>query len=155
MATLGEAGVDARIPDHRPERKPQYHMPPFWVSEHAVFFVTIKCQVPGRNQLANNSVAEALIAGWQHYHSMGDCCVHALVIMPDHLHLMLSFSWEPGKGMPKLIENWKRFTARKYEISWQRGFFDHRIRNEKDHDQKWHYIVQNPYHAGLVTELEP
>ena len=35
---------------------------------------------------------------------------------------------------------------------WQRGFFDHVIRNEKDLNDNLNYIAFNPVHAGYVTE---
>jgi len=36
------------------------------------------------------------------------------------------------------------------EPIWQKSFYDHIIRNEKDFDQKLDYIHDNPIRAGLV-----
>lgn len=33
---------------------------------------------------------------------------------------------------------------------WQRGFFDHLLRNSESYTEKWEYVRQNPVRAGLV-----
>lgn len=77
-----------------------------------------------------------------------------ILLMPDHLHALVSFSWMKGKGMNRVIENWKRFTATRSGISWQRDYFDHRIRSEQDHQSTWFYIRENPVRAGLVETYD-
>jgi len=37
---------------------------------------------------------------------------------------------------------------------WQRGFFDHVIRNTESYVQKWNYVRENPVRAGLVKKSE-
>jgi hypothetical protein len=37
---------------------------------------------------------------------------------------------------------------------WQRGFFDHLIRNLESYGEKWEYVRQNPVRARLVTRPE-
>ena len=37
---------------------------------------------------------------------------------------------------------------------WERGFFDHVIRNEESYARKWEYVRQNPVRAGLVKFTE-
>lgn len=72
-----------------------------------------------------------------------------ILFMPDHVHALIAFPM--GQDMPKIIREWKRYTAKTFGIRWQRDFFDHRIRNEESLDEKWHYIVENPVRAGLVN----
>lgn len=76
------------------------------------------------------------------------------MIMPDHLHLLVSFTWGPGNGMMNVIRNWKRYTASHFGIIWQRDYFDHRIRSDNDHQGSWNYIRENPVRAGLVHHYE-
>ena len=76
------------------------------------------------------------------------------MIMPDHVHLLASFRWDPGNGMMSLIRNWKRYTANHLGIQWQRDYFDHRIRSENDHQKTWFYMRENPVRAGLVGSFE-
>ena len=141
------------LSDHRPEREPRAHTPPEWVADQAVFFITINCRVRGRNQLADKSVAESLFSSIDFYHQNKNWFPEIVLLMPDHLHALMSFSWDEGKGIAKVISNWKRYTARQWGIEWQRDFFDHRIRSEKDHQQTWVYIRENPVRVGLVDHF--
>ena len=138
------------LPPKRPVRKIQDHSPPFWVEDNAVFFLTINCKNRRTNQLACDKSAEGIIDGWKFYREQGRCVPEIVMVMPDHIHLLISFDWNEGNSMGKIVESCKRFTARKHAIQWQNGFFDHRIRNEEDLQQKWDYIINNPFNAGLV-----
>jgi len=44
--------------------------------------------------------------------------------------------------------------VRKSQPFWQRGFFDHLIRNTESCAQKWDYVRENPVRAGLVSTAE-
>ena len=81
--------------------------------------------------------------------------LHAYVLMPDHIHLLLTptdslekavqqikggFSYRVKKGL-----NWKG------EV-WQKGFSDHRIRDIQDWERHVNYIRLNPVKAGLCSE---
>jgi len=67
--------------------------------------------------------------------------------MPDHLHALLIFPFEPG--MSPTIRQWKSWHARSKGVQWQDGYFDHRIRNDGELDVKAAYIRLNP----VVKEL--
>ncbi|MEI6177607.1 MAG: hypothetical protein WCS43_12000 [Verrucomicrobiota bacterium] len=70
--------------------------------------------------------------------------------MPDHFHALISFSWGMADVMNSVLSDWKRYVANQLGISWQRDYFDHRIRSEQDHQSTWFYIRENPVRAGLV-----
>jgi len=74
------------------------------------------------------------------------------LLMPDHLHAILSFPLAPG--MPTAIKNWKKFVARKHDVDWQRDFFDHRLRDHHELSQKTSYILMNPVRKGLCEQAE-
>ena len=74
--------------------------------------------------------------------------VHVLLLMPDHLHLLISAT--PLLGLADTVGSWKRFTARFVGIRWQRDFFEHRLRRDESFSEKAEYIRQNPVRAGLV-----
>ena len=84
-----------------------------------------------------------------------DFVLHAYVIMPDHLHLLLT----PVESLEKavqLIKGGFSFRAKreldwKGEI-WQPGFTDHRIRDEEDWKRHLEYIRANPIEARLVED---
>lgn len=37
---------------------------------------------------------------------------------------------------------------------WQKGFFDHLIRSNESHAEKWKYVMENPVRGGLVKRTE-
>jgi adenylate kinase family enzyme len=56
--------------------------------------------------------------------------------------------------MSDVLSCWKRFVARKTGIEWQKGFFDHRLRQDESLEEKTQYIRMNPVRAGLVQRPE-
>jgi hypothetical protein len=56
--------------------------------------------------------------------------------------------------MSTVIQQWKGRIARETGICWQRGFFEHRLRNSESWEEKAHYIRRNPIRAGLIGENE-
>ncbi len=54
--------------------------------------------------------------------------------------------------MKSVIANWKVFIAKKAGVSWQRDFFDHRIRNDESLAGKAGYILMNPVRKNFVPE---
>jgi len=69
--------------------------------------------------------------------------------MPDHLHAILAFGREPG--MVTVVRNWKKFVAARYGVRWQRDFFDHRLRDHHELEEKASYIMNNPVRRGLCS----
>jgi hypothetical protein len=130
------------------------HVPPEWVEAHAVFFVTINCKPRGLDHLTTGDVPAGLFDSVTFLQDRRTWFPELVLLMPDHLHALISFSWEKSHGMNRVIENWKRFTATTLGISWQRDYFDHRIRSEQDHLSTWFYIRENPVRAGLVETYE-
>jgi len=72
--------------------------------------------------------------------------------MPDHLHAIIAFPREPG--LKTVISNWKKFVATKHGVKWQRDFFDHRLRNDQELQEKTSYILMNPVRKGLCERAE-
>ena len=136
-----------RVPG-KPVRKPLPHDPPFWVRDGAVWFVTINCLPRGKNHLANDAVGYSLLESARFYHGCGRWFVHLMLLMPDHLHALPSFP--PHEEMKAAVRAWKHFNAGKLKISWQRDFFDHRLRAEETFEEKAEYILMNPVRAGLA-----
>ena len=130
-----------------PERKRLPHVIPSWVEEGSAYFITICTGRRGHNQLCRPDVAAGILAAWAFYQNRGDVWIYLLVLMPDHLHAIMSFNRD--QGMQKAIREFKKFTARALGISWQRDFFDHRLRDDKCRVEKAHYIRMNPVRAGL------
>ena len=97
--------------------------------------------------------------------------IKAWVLLPDHLHCM----WELPPGDFDYSVRWalikKEFTKRmkgrlepgrpsasrrrkREGALWQRRFWEHRIRDEKDYETHCDYIHYNPVKHGLVTRAK-
>ena len=91
--------------------------------------------------------------------------VDKYVIMPDHIHLLLSInndekngqSWTPvptnnsikidnaNSVIAKFVSTLKRFCNKEYgENIWQDRYYDHIIRGQNDYNEIWEYIDTNP-----------
>lgn len=80
--------------------------------------------------------------------------VDKYVIMPNHVHLLLSLHPAAGGASPSptiidVIRVIKSLSAKECKKQgtdglWQRSFYDHVIRNEKDYLEIWNYIDTNP-----------
>jgi putative transposase len=90
-----------------------------------------------------------------HYRETG-YKLHAFVIMPDHLHLLITPKGSVEKSV-QLIKGGFSFRAKK-ELEWtgdiwQPGFTDHRIRDEEDWGRHLQYIRSNPIEARLAEDI--
>ena len=99
-----------------------------------------------------------------------DVHLASYVIMPDHIHMILVLTQNqpqragqcpapteesdlscrrggtPGPpALPKIINAFKSLTTRKAGTSlWQRGYYEHILRNQQDFDEAAGYIAGNP-----------
>ena len=73
--------------------------------------------------------------------------------MPDHIHAILAFPRD--KQMSEVLRNWRSYVARNLKLRWQRGYFDHRIRNGENWRTKAEYIRKNPIRQGLISDGTP
>jgi len=152
MAAKGDASLSGMsLPDASlPKRKWLGHAVPNWV-EHGIFFITINCCRRGGDDLIRGDTHRVLRESALHYHNLR-WWIHLWLIMPDHVHALLSFP--QSENMTKVLADWKRFVARKTEVEWQKGFFDHRLRHDESVEEKAHYIRMNPVRDCLVRNPE-
>ena len=77
----------------------------------------------------------------------------AYVIMPNHIHLLISLESDSKITVGRFVGALKSITANRWrkledetgmEKLWQRDYYDHIIRNEKDYLEKLQYIDCNP-----------
>jgi putative transposase len=123
--------------------------------DRTFFIATVTWQ---RTPLFRNSQpAELMMDVLAHYREQKKYVLHEFVIMPDHLHLLLTpapeisferamqlikggFSYRLGKAKPGLV--------------WQESFTNHRVRDEQDYKHHAAYIRMNPVRARLVERPE-
>lgn len=132
-----------------PPRKTLPHECPSWIDPaKEIYFITICCRQRGVNQLALIAISEPLLDTIRHRNERGDWYAHLAMLMPDHIHLLLSSPRE--KRIQTVVSKWKEWTAKQLKIAWQRDFFEHRLRREESYREKADYILANPVRAGLV-----
>ena len=132
-----------------PTRDHLRHAIPSWVDEKDKWFVTICCQPRGLNQLANPVTAAVYRGALAFYEARGLIRPTVSVLMPDHLHVVAQF--DHRKGMARAVADLKQHLARHAGVSWQKGFFDHRLRGEHEVAEKCRYVRNNPVRAGLCA----
>ena len=138
----------------RPLPRRQYlpHAVPSWVQDSAIFFITISCSTRGLNQLCREEIAAAIWESIEFRQQRGDWFVHFWLLMPDHLHALISFPKD--RVMEKVLGNWKEITAKTCGVRWQRDFFDHRLRSNESREEKTKYILENPVRKGLTARAD-
>ena len=121
-----------------PNRPPRLH----WVFQKydpPLYFVTFNTY-KRRKLLANARVHSSLIefakVGEQRGTALG-----RYVIMPDHVHLFVR------GGIDFVLAQWTRMLKRRLSEAisaplphWQKGFFDHLIRQSESYSEKWEYV---------------
>jgi putative transposase len=132
-----------------PVREKLTHSVPQWVTEGGWFFITINCVPRGKNQLCQASIGHDVLAALMHNHNKLVWHCRLCLLMPDHLHAIIAFPRDPG--MSKIMANWKKFVAVKFGVKWQRDFFDHRLRDRPEMEEKTSYILMNPIRKGLCA----
>ena len=93
------------------------------------------------------------------YREKGEYMVHRYVIMPDHLHVILT----PGPSTTleraaQLIKGGSSYDiGRAFQARfpvWQPGFTQHLIRDHADYQSHVRYIDANPIKKGLAERSE-
>lgn len=88
---------------------------------------------------------------------LGLCRNHAYVVMPDHVHWLLSLAG--SRPVSSLVAACKAISSRSLhrdgiaDFAWQAGFHEHQLRSQEDLREKARYLVANPLRAGLATGL--
>jgi putative transposase len=126
-----------------------YHDTPGWVPEGSMFHIRIRCDAGHPIAFTEASHARPLLESVRIYHQHQRWFCRLFLLMPDHLHALLAFP--PDKIMSQVIKEWKTYHSRHHGLQWQDGYFDHRIRNRTELEEKAAYIRLNPVVKGLIT----
>ena len=127
------------------------------MSPAGTYFVTFQT-VQRRRLFVVDSYARLFLKTLFSYRREGKFQIHAFVVMPEHVHLL--FTPAPGIALERAIQLIKGGYSYRFGIAfgakeiWQRGFTDHRIRDDEDFAEHREYIHQNPVRRGLVVLAE-
>jgi REP element-mobilizing transposase RayT len=137
------------------------HYPKPWSAEteadyHRLFSSTIDRHLDdghGCCVLKDPAHAE-VVAGAFHHYDQRHYLLHAWVIMPNHVHVLVSPGGEDS--LDRIVAGWKRFTGtrinariRKSGTFWQKDYFDRLIRDWDHFMNVARYLRRNPEKAKL------
>lgn len=76
------------------------------------------------------------------------------VIMPNHIHILIQFCQpQQAQKLGRIVGSIKSQVSQAFSTSlWQRGYYDHIVRNEWDLANCREYIQNNPLKWHLDTE---
>lgn len=97
--------------------------------------------------------AELLVKTCFHYRDQGRYALHGFVVMPEHLHVLLTPA--PNQTIERCAQCIKggfshEVRAQFHGEVWQVGFHEHRIRDREDFRRQLGYIAANPGKRGLI-----
>jgi putative transposase len=88
----------------------------------------------------------------QHYRAKNLYKLHAFVVMPDHIHLLMT-TGNISEAVRHIKGGFSRRLGSKLP-AWQHGFTDHLVLDSDQFRSRRDYIHQNPIRAGLVASSE-
>ena len=88
----------------------------------------------------------------QHYRNQEQYQLHEFVVMPNHVHLLVTPAITIERVM-QLVKGGFSYRAKR-ELGfggevWQNSFYDRRVRDSVEYEKIRHYIRENPVRAGL------
>lgn len=70
--------------------------------------------------------------------------IHEYTIMPNHIHILLEIKNKKKITISKIIKHYKTNVSREIKYSiWQKSFYEHIVRNEKEYLKIVEYIQNN------------
>ena len=97
--------------------------------------------------------AELLVKKLFHYRDQGRYHLHGFVVMPEHLHVLLTPA--PNQTIERCAQCIKGGFSHELRAQfggevWQVGFHEHRVRDGEDFRRQFGYIAANPEKRRLI-----
>jgi putative transposase len=132
--------------------------PPRLIEDYSEYFLTFNT-FKRKEFLTNKDIPVMLINSFNFLSRRVNVNLDSYVVMPDHIHLLISC--KRGKDIPIFLRRLKSFTSREIkermglsDYVWQRGTFDHVIRDSNDYEDHFDYIHFNPVKHRYVSKPE-
>jgi REP element-mobilizing transposase RayT len=118
------------------------------------FEAYLDCAGHGPTWLRKPEIARIVMKSILDCEQSGMCTLHAFVLMPNHVHVLL----RPRIDLQKITRFIKGRSAREAnamlgrtgQTFWQKESFDRWVRTESEFNRVSHYIRNNPVKANLV-----
>ena len=120
---------------------------------HGTHFITT-ATFNRRRLFQTDANAALFLETLQHYRKEGRYKLHAFVVMPDHVHLLITpedITIERAMGLIK--GGFSHRLASKFPV-WQRGFTSRQMRSREEFETRRQYIHQNPVRARIADTPE-
>ena len=122
------------------------------------YFITASAYMH-QNLFQRTETADLLLSTIFRYRDAKEFSVHEFVIMPNHLHLLLSV--EDGHSVGRAVQLIKGGVSHaigkagmKLKAVWQPSYYEHRVRDDGDYTRIRNYIRENPVRRGLIESAE-
>jgi len=100
-------------------------------------------------------IADEILECARQYHIRGKWRLSLFLVMPDHLHFIVHIPPRADGGgtpsLPHVIRHWKHYVSEQYGVSFQKDFWDTRLRDDAHYDEKSRYVCNNPVRKGLCA----
>ena len=87
-----------------------------------------------------------------------DCVALLYCFMPDHLHVIFQGQSEHADLYKTMVDFKQKsgffLRANRSHSRWQKGFYDHLLRSEKQLARALRYVAENPVRLGLVAHWQ-
>ncbi|MCI0706532.1 MAG: transposase [Ignavibacteriae bacterium] len=125
---------------------------PHWTIHDAVYFVTFRTKSTVLSEKEQVAVLKHIKEGQDKYYSL-----LAAVVMPDHVHILLR--QKSNYDLSRIMKGIKGVSANKINRMrktkgsiWLNESFDRIIRNQKEFDEKFNYMLNNPVKKELTLD---
>jgi RecG-like helicase/REP element-mobilizing transposase RayT len=138
---------------------------PHFEKPWAIYAVTLTI---ARRRTLSPQVRTIVLNAWRHFHN-ARYELFAICVMPDHVHALFQ-PWPKNQAsheettfwsLTELMRSLKSFTAREMNRAegrtgavWEKETFERYIRSDRDLAEKFHYILRNPWDAGVARQNE-
>ncbi len=134
------------------ERKNSLRLKGFDYSSRRVYFVTINVQ-DRRTLFFNQEFARLTVDCLIELRAKQNFNLYCYCLMPEHFHALIG-TGESNLDLGRICGAFKSLSTRIYwnygkGQQWQRGFYDHIVRNETDFFECVKYIKKNPQKRNL------
>ena len=148
---------DIRIPDFDYSTPGAYFITVCTANREKIFWNRVGADIIRPQNVPLSSVGkiveQAICQIPNHYENIS---VDKYCIMPDHIHFILRIESDTDRRIisaptvSMVVGSMKRWVSRQIgRPIWQRSFYDHGIRNQRDYEQIVEYIENNPLKYAL------
>ena len=132
-----------------------YRLKNYDYSQKNFYFITINTYKKSKyfgqiinNEMVCNRYGDIVLEEKDNIFDSNTIDIVCFQLMPNHLHMIVEFKVNGAIKLKNAVSYFKSYLTRKVkDINplWSRGFYDRVIRDEKEFENVYKYILNNPY----------